>query len=48
MTSDGSGLHFVAEENRTIVDENGDPVDPGKQDALLPGRTGTLRCPLSR
>lgn len=35
VTSDGSGLHFVAEENRTIVDENGDPVDPGKQDALL-------------
>lgn len=35
VTSDGSGLHFVAEENRTIVDENGDLVDPGKQDALL-------------
>ena len=35
VTSNGSGLHFVAKENRTIVDENGDPVDPGKQDALL-------------
>ncbi|MDM8322755.1 FctA domain-containing protein [Bifidobacterium pullorum] len=35
VTSDGSGLHFVAEKNRTIVDENGSPVDPDKQDALL-------------
>ena len=36
VTSDDSGLHFIVNENRSIVDENGKPIaNAGEQNALL-------------
>ena len=36
VTSDGSGLHFIVEDNRSIVDETGEPINDSKeQNALL-------------